>query len=326
MAPTPRNILDQQAANRRNTILVMVIFALFVGFIGYGLDVFLLGFNAGGGGHSGFPFPVATLCAIGFGGFSAFWGLQGGAAAVLGSSNAQPVTPGDPKFRQLENVVEEMSIASGLPRPRLYVVPDPDPNAFATGKDPDHAYIAVTEGLLTTLNREELQGVIAHEMSHIRNYDIRLMTVVAALIGAVMLLAELGLRTPHLGTGRRSGSSQRGRGGLLFLAIWLVAIILAPLISQILAMAVSRQREFLADASGAELTRNPSALASALQKISAAEAPTRSIKKGTAHLCIEDPLGREVNSREGFFANLFATHPSIEKRIMLLRGMAYQHV
>jgi heat shock protein HtpX len=259
------------------------------------------------------------------GAWSADWSLQSGASTVLSSSGAIPVPDNDPKYQVLRNVVEEMSIASGSPKPSLYVIPDPDPNAFATGKDPDHACIAVTEGLLEKLDREELQGVIAHEMSHVRNYDIRMMTVVAALVGSVMLLSEFGLRSGRLGIGRRRGSSNRGGGGAIVFILWIIALILAPLISQILAMAVSRQREYLADASGAELTRNPRALASALQKIDSAVEPTRSIKKGTAHLCIADPLGRNINGKEGFFAEIFGTHPPIAKRIMLLHAMAYQH-
>ncbi len=320
MVELPRNIYEQQAANRRNTLVVMMLFALFLGFLGLGFDVFFLGFGSGGVG-----FPFATIVALIVGAWCADWSLRSGASTVLSSSGAIPVPDNDPKYQVLRNVVEEMSIASGSPKPSLYVIPDPDPNAFATGKDPDHASIAVTEGLLEKLDREELQGVIAHEMIHVRNYDIRMMTVVAALVGAVMLLSEFGLRSGRLGIGRRSGSSRRGEGGAIVFVLWIIALILAPLISQILAMAVSRQREYLADASGAELTRNPRALASALQKIDSAVEPTRSIKKGTAHLCIADPLGRNINGKEGFFAEIFGTHPPIAKRIMLLHAMAYQH-
>jgi heat shock protein HtpX len=220
-----------------------------------------------------------------------------------------------------------MAIASGLPMPALYVIPDLDPNAFATGKDPAHAAVAVTEGLLTKLNREELQAVIAHELSHVRNYDIRMMTVVAALMGATMLLSEFGTRTMRFGVGGRKRSSSDkggGAGGAILFVIWIIALILAPLIAQLLGMAVSRKREYLADASGAELTRNPQALAAALEKIDAAVEPTRLIKKGTGHLCIADPLGREMNEKEGALSDLFATHPPIGKRIAILKGMAYQ--
>jgi len=323
VASAPLNILEQQEANRRNTVLVMAIFVLFVGFLGFGFDVFILGF---GPGRGLFGFPLATLAALALGAFSAMSGLESGATTILNSSGAVPVDADDPRYKELHNVVEEIAIASGLPKPQVYVIPDPDPNAFATGKDPEHAFVAVTQGLLDSLNREELQGVIAHEMGHVRNYDIRLMTVTAALIGAVMLLTEFGARSWQFGLGGRRSSSNRGggAGGAILLVVWIVALILAPIISRVLAMAVSRQREFLADASGAELTRNPGALASALQKIDAAVEPTRSIKKGTAALCIANPLGSGLDDKEGFFADLFATHPPIRKRIMLLKAMAYQ--
>ena len=173
-----------------------------------------------------------------------------------------------------------MSIAAGLPRPKIFVVPDSDPNAFATGRDPEHASIAVTQGLLDTVNRDELQGVVAHELSHVRNLDIRLMTVIAAMVGAAALIADWTSRGLRMGAG--SGGSSRGRsrekggGGVLVLvvfALWLLAVVLAPVIGQALAMMVSRRREYLADASGAELTRNPLALASALQKIDRPRTP-----------------------------------------------------
>jgi heat shock protein HtpX len=240
----------------------------------------------------------------------------------MSSAGAQPIDDEDPRYRVLKNVVDEMAIAAGIPAPRLYCIPDDDPNAFATGRDPSSASIAVTRGLVDRLSRDELQGVIAHEMSHIRNEDIRLMTVVAALIGSVSLIAELGLRMMRFGGGKGGKRNSRG-GGAVFFVLWLVALVLAPVISRLLAMAVSRQREYLADASGAELTRNPAALASALERITAADEPTRSIKKGTAHLCIADPLGREGNEREGFVADLFGTHPPIRKRVTLLKAMAY---
>lgn len=323
MATAARNIYEQQASNRRNTVLVMTVFVLFVGFLGLGFDVFFLGFGFDG---QGLGFPFATLIALTVGGFSAVNGLENGAASVLRSSAAVPADPANERYRQLHNVVEEIALAAGLPKPAVYVIPDPDPNAFATGKDPRHACIAVTEGLLDRLNREELQAVIAHEMGHVRNADIRLMTVVAALIGGVMLLTELGLRTMRWGGGEKKSSSRGGGGigGAILFILWLAALILAPFISRLLAMAVSRQREFLADASGAELTRNPGALASALEKIDASLEPTRAIKKGTAHLCIANPLGSDLDDREGFFADIFATHPPIRKRILLLKSMAYQ--
>ena len=321
------NIFEQQQRNRRATIAIVALFVLFFCFLGYCFDLFYLGVDPFGIiGESGYPFPLATVFALVFSGATAAWSWQSGAKAVLTSAGAYPVPDGE-KYQMLRNVVDEMTIASGLPKPQIYIVPDPDPNAFATGRDPEHSYIAVTEGLLTKLNREELQAVIGHEMSHIRNYDIRLMMIVAALVGGILLISDWVRGIMRFG-GRRGGS-RRSRGGgpvmLALLAIWLLAIILAPIISQLLAMAVSRKREYLADASGAELTRNPLALAYALQKIDSAAAPTTAIKKGSAHLCIADPLGKSVNMKEGFFAELFGTHPPIAKRITLLKSMAYQY-
>ncbi len=321
----PRNIYEQQAANRRNTLFVMAGFALLVGLIGLGFDATVLGIVPGDPESFLGGLPVVTLGALLYGSFAAVSSLTSGAKTVLGSSGAVPIDEANASYRQYVNVADEMAIAAGIPRPALYVIPDADPNAFATGTEPSNASIAVTEGLLSQLTREELQAVVAHEMSHIRNFDIRLMTIVAALIGTVMLLTELGLRAMRAGALKgRSSSKKGGGGGPFVLIIFAIAVVLAPVISRLLAMAVSRQREYLADASAAELTRNPAALASALTKIDRATEPTRSIKKGTAHLCIADPLAREVNDREGFLADLFATHPPIKRRIMILSAMAYQ--
>lgn len=332
MSPQFPNIYEQQQRNRRLTALMMAVFAFFFGLLGYGFDLFYLGNDPLGlVGESYVTFPLGTFAALVWGGGMSFWGLQGGARAVLASAGAVPVSEGDERYRVLRNVVDEMSIASGLPRPKVYVIPDPDPNAFATGKDPGHSCIAVTQGLVETLKREELQGVIAHEMSHIRNYDIRLMTVVAALVGAMLLISDWALRSMRFGRGRGApGRSSRHKGGggivlVILFVLWILAAILAPLISRLLAMAVSRRREYLADASGAELTRNPLGLAKALEKIEQAAAPTKSVKKSSAHLCIIDPLGRKANLKEGRIADLFATHPPISKRIELLKGMAYQY-
>jgi heat shock protein HtpX len=327
MAPAQRNIYEQQSRNKTLTVAVLAGFILFVGFLGFGLDVFLTGYGLGEDEDMGFPIPIATCVTMSFAGIGAVRSARNGDASVLASATAVPVPEDDPKYRQLLNIVDEMSIAAGLPRPKVYVVPDADPNAFATGRDPAHASLAVTEGLVERLNRDELQAVVAHEMGHIRNYDIRLMTVVAALIGTVLLISEFGTRILRFGGGGGGKKkSKGGSGGLgILMLVWVLALILAPVISQLLAMAVSRQREFFADATGAELTRNPLALASALQKITDADEPTKAIKKGTAHLCIADPLGRAANEREGFVADLLATHPPIEKRITILKAMAYQH-
>jgi len=321
------NLYEQQRSNRRKTWLVMLAFVAFFLFLGFGFDAFYIG--AGGG-----VVPIGSLIALGVGSTSAAVSYFSGDRAVLAATGARPIADleaeaGDVDrltLRQLENVVDEMTIASGLPRPHVYVVPDADPNAFATGRDPAHASLAVTRGLLDALDRDELQGVVAHEMSHIRNLDVRVMTIVAALVGAVALLADWARRSMMWGGGRRRDRDKNGSGaaGIIFFVIWLLAILLAPLLAQLLAMMVSRRREYLADASGAELTRNPLGLASALEKIDAAAGPTVTVNRGTAHLCIADPLGRSVNLKEGGWANLFASHPPMAARIAALKEMAYQ--
>lgn len=324
------NLYEQQKRNRRKTVWVIVLFIVFLGFLGFGFDLYFLGADPLGFFGAPYGYPLGTAAALAVGGISAAWGLNDGARAVLVSANAYPAPAGDPRFQVLNNVVDEMTIASGIPRPAVYVIPDPDPNAFATGKDPGHSAIAVTEGLLKTLNRDELQGVVAHEIGHIKNYDIRLTTIVAALVGAAFLLSDWGRRGMRWGVlGRIGGKSKSknnigGAIGIAMMVFWLVTLILAPLISQLLAMSVSRQREYLADASGAELTRNPLGLASALTRMQEAAEPTASIKRGSAHLCIVDPLGKRANAREGGLAELFGTHPPLEKRITILRAMAYQ--
>jgi heat shock protein HtpX len=322
------NLYEQQAANRRRTWLVMAGFIVLLGVIGAGTDLFVVG--------NGETFvPLATPVALAVGGGRAWWSLRFGDREVLAASSAVPLDTrlsqavDDAerlRYRQLQNVVEEMAIASGLPPPKVFVIPDPDPNAFATGRDPAHASIAVTEGLLATLNREELQGVVAHEMSHVRNLDIRLMTVVAALLGAVLLLSEWSARAMRFGGGRSRGSrdGKDSGAGVIVLVIWILALVVAPLVGRLLALAVSRRREYLADATGAELTRNPLALASALTRIEGAVAPTAAIKRGTAHLCIADPLSRAIDDREGSWSDLWATHPPMAKRIAALKAMAYQ--
>ena len=307
----------------------MLAFVLFLAFLGMGFDAFYVGTGAG-------SVPIGTLAALGVGSVSALASYFNGDRAVLAATAARPVEEVEAsapdadklKLRQLENIVDEMAIASGLPRPRVYIVPDPDPNAFATGRGPDRSSIAVTRGLLDVLDREELQGVVAHEMSHIRNLDIRVMTVVAALVGAIALLSDWARRGMTWGGGsRRRDNGRSGGGGVLaivFFVIWLVAIILAPFMAQMLAMMVSRRREYLADASGAELTRNPIGLARALEKIEGAVAPTVAMKRGSAHLCIADPLGRQMNVREGSWSDLFASHPPMAARIAALKAMAFQ--
>jgi heat shock protein HtpX len=331
--PAPRNLFDEQRRNRRDTWLLIAAFVALLAGMGLGFDLFVLGATGTVGvGGARVPVPVTATVAGLFGLGSAWVSYRFGDRAVLASSAARPVTAADasPEVKRLMNVVTEMAIAGGVPMPRVYLVDDPDPNAFATGRDPDHASVAVTTGLLATMTRDELQGVVAHEVAHVRNYDIRKMTVVAALLGAVLLVSDWAARV-RLGAPSRRGSEDRRRGGggggplgLVLLLVWLLAVILAPLVGRMLATAVSRRREYLADASGAELTRNPLGLAGALRKLEAASAPTARIHRGTAHLCIADPLGRAVNERQGWLADLLATHPPIAERIARLEAMGYR--
>lgn len=327
------SLFEQQRQNRRRSAFLVAIFILFFAWIGFGADGVLYLQSAGASPETyrhTFPFVgvAATLLGLGMTWFA--W--RGGARQVLSSTGAwELVSPGTDRERQLMNVVEEMAIASGLPRPRIWIVPDKDPNAFATGSEPASAHVAVTAGLLDTLNRDELQAVVAHEMAHIRNLDVRLMTLLAALVGVIAIISDVTIRGMRFGGSGRSrgggGKKGGGAGGLavVLLVVWLITVLLAPVISRLLALGVSRKREYLADATAAQFTRNPAALASALERIEGADAPTTSIKHGTAHLCIADPLGRRVTSKEGRLADLLATHPPMARRIARLKQMAYQY-
>jgi heat shock protein HtpX len=266
------------------------------------------------------------------GGGVTWFAWRQGAEKVLWAAGARELLePTAPQEILLVNVVEEMSIASGVPRPRIFLIRDADPNAFATGREPRTAAIAVTEGLLRICDRDELQAVIGHEMAHIKNFDMQLMTLLASLVGAIALISD-GLNI-FIRSGGASGRMLKGRGKkdsnpliLLLLALWILSWLLAPLISRLLALGVSRKREYLADAMSAQFTRNPLSLASALQKIEREHAPTTSIGRGFAHLCIADPLGRAVTSREGFLANALATHPPMALRVAKLKAMGYQEI
>jgi heat shock protein HtpX len=236
---------------------------------------------------------------------------------VLAISRARPVTKEE--FPYLYNVVEGLTIAAGIPAPRCYVIEDTAPNAFATGRDPKNAVICVTTGILQKLNRVELEGVVAHEMSHIKNYDVRLQTVVVVMAGVVALLSDWILRSFLWGGGRRRSRNDRGSGGAgaILVVVGLVFALLSPLIATIIQLAVSRKREFLADASAAMLTRYPAGLASALRKISADTEPLEAANKATAHLYIVNPL-KDI---KGGVNKLFSTHPPIEERIAALERM-----
>jgi len=327
------NLFEQQRQNRRRSAVLVTVFVLFFAWIGFGGDLILYLQSSGAEpGQYRHTFPLigiaATLLAVGMTGFA--W--RSGAKQVLSAAGAwELITASTDDERRFVNVVEEMAIASGLPRPKVWIVPDDDPNAFATGSDPATAHVAVTRGLLTTLDRDELQAVVAHEMAHVRNLDVRLMTLLAALVGVIAIISDVTMRGLRFGggRGRSGGGGKKGGGGgalvVVLIVLWLVTVILAPVISRMLALAVSRKREYLADATAAQFTRNPAALASALEKIEHAAAPTKAIRHGTAHLCIADPLGRRVTSKEGFVADLLATHPPMARRIARLKQMAYQY-
>jgi heat shock protein HtpX len=325
------NLFEQQDRNRRRTRLWVAGFILFFAWLGFGGDLALYLGSVDKTGAAHYTVPWIGLVASVVAALVAWNARRRGPSQVLAAAGAREITdPRTHEERQLANVVEEMAIAAGLPRPRIYVVEDPDPNAFATGHGPETAAVAVTRGLLTTLNREELQAVVGHEMAHVRNLDVRLMTTIAALVGVVVILSDVLGRFMRHGGGRVLGGGGRGRGrggnplAVVILVVWIITLLLAPLITRLMALAVSRNREYLADATAAELTRNPLALAGALEKIEAAAAPTRAIARATAHLCIADPLGRAVNAKEGRWANLLGTHPPMPMRIARLRGMAYQ--
>jgi len=336
------NLFAQQAANRRRSAILVAIFLLFFAWIGFGGDYILYLQTTAIAAEAATNSPNAPyrhvipwfgICATLLGIGLAWYGWKKGPKQILWATGAWELLEASrPEEKVLINVVEEMAIASGLPRPTIWIVPDKDPNAFATGTDEQHAHIAVTEGLLDSLNRDELQGVVAHEMSHIRNHDVKLMTLLAALVGVMALIADGTRRFMWYGGGRRSagrgGGGRKGGGGPLIailLVVWVLSVILAPIVSRLLALGVSRKREFLADATAAQFTRNPSGLASALRKIEDAAEPTRSIKRGTAHLCIADPVGRRLTHKQGMVANLLATHPPMALRIARLKGMAYQY-
>lgn len=234
---------------------------------------------------------------------------------VLAISRAKPVKKED--YPYLYNVVEGLTIAAGLPKLRCYIIDDTAPNAFASGRNPKNSVIVVTKGLLEKLNRTELEGVIAHEMSHIKNYDILVQTLAVVMIGIVALLSDWILRTLFWGRGRRRSDS-KGRGGAgIFIVVGLVLAVLSPMIAQLLRLAISRKREFLADANGAFLTRYPPGLASALKKLAADREPLEAANKATAHLYIVNPL----KDFKGKVNKLFSTHPPVEERIAALEKM-----
>ena len=298
---------EQIARNKRRTVLLILGTIIVVGGLGY-LFGLLLGIGPVG-------LVIALLLAAGM----SYYSYRYGDRLVLRAARARPVSHEEEP--RLHNIVEGLAIAAGLPKPAVYVVPERAPNAFATGPDPQHSSIAVTQGLLDSMNRVELEGVIAHEMSHVRDRDILLGTVVATLVGSIVLIAEFMLRWFWWGGGRIRGRDREGGEGFVILAaVGLVLAILTPIIAQVIKMAMSRRREYLADAEGAMLTRYPPGLAGALRKIAADTTPMRVANNATAHLWLNQP-SRVPGEGNHWFENLFSTHPPIQERIRILEEM-----
>jgi len=298
------NVYEQVDRNKRRSVIVIVAFFAFVLSIGW-LFTRVLGFG-----------PDALVAAFIFAIVSSFTGYWWGDKIILASTGARPAD----KKRDFNffTVAENLSLVAGMPKLNLYVIDDSSPNAFATGRDPQHATICATTGLLEKLDRTELEGVVAHEISHIQGFDTRLMTIVGVLVGMILLLSDWFLRGAIFR--RRDDRDREGnqlQSLLFFLGIF--AIILSPIIAQLIQLAISRRREFLADAQGVKLTRFPDGLARALEKISRDSLPLKQASGATAHLFIVNPFKKgKVSS---FVSNLFATHPPVEERIRILRQM-----
>ena len=310
-SPAPTTFYREIARNRRNSWLLLgvvaVLFAVLGAAVGYAMDV----------GWIGAAVALAIAVALSIGSFF------GGDRLVLGVSGAKEIDRANPadEYRQLVNVVEEMRLAGGLPPPKLYVIDDSAPNAFATGRDPKHASLAVTTGLLAKLDREELQGVIGHELSHVGNYDIRFALLVGVLVGGIALLSDFFLRFTFWGGGRRGRSDDRSGGGGAQLIIFVIAIvlaILAPIVSRMVQLAVCRRRESLADVSAVDLTRNPVGLARALRRIADDPEVLEVANRATQHLYIVNP----IKSFEQRAKSMWDTHPPISERIRTLEGIA----
>lgn len=294
------SIYSQIAANKRRTFLVTAIFITFISFVAY-----IFGQAQG----ESFSYLGTALLVSGFLTLGSYYF---GDKVILKISGARPAD--EKRDFDFFTVTENLCIGAGLPKPKLYVIEDSAPNAFATGRDPNHAVVCATTGLLKKLERSELEGVIAHELSHIKNYDIRLMAVVAILVGTVAYLADIFNRSLWWG-----GKKKKEGKGQIFVLIGLVLALLSPLIAKLIQLAISRQREFLADASAVLLTRNPYALADALGKISKDKEVLEAANNATAHLYIVNPFkGKEFGA---WFAGLFNTHPPVEERVKILRSM-----
>jgi heat shock protein HtpX len=307
------NIYEATASNKRKSTIIIVLFLLFVAaaiyLISSAFSIYM-GYEPGGFGIAGIALIISGLMSFGSYYFSD--------RIVLSISGAKPADRNE--HFNFYTAVENLSIATGLPKPKLYVINDSAPNAFATGRDPDHAVVCATTGLLMKLNKTELEGVVAHELSHIKNYDMRLMSIVAVMVGMIALLGDFFLRASFRGGGRDDRKS--GQIGVIIVVLGIIFAILSPIIAQLIQLAISRRREFLADASAISITRQPSGLISALQKISSDHEPLEAANKATAHLYIENPFKDKIGGARSRFAGLFNTHPPVEERIAALQKMA----
>jgi heat shock protein HtpX len=296
------------ASNKRRSILLIAGFVGVLTLVGLAFGL-LVGYGWQG-----------TVIALVFSGALAFASYWKADAVALAVSRAHPADPA--QYRRLYNLVEGLTIASGLPMPRIYIVDDPAPNAFATGRNPRHAAIAVTTGLLEKMNRVELEGVLAHELSHVKNYDILVSTIAVTLVGAVALLSDIAFRTMYWNGGRVSREGDRENNNNPLALFGLLFVMLAPVIAWAMQAAISRRRESLADASAVQMTHYPPGLVSALEKLLADTTVTHSASKATAHLWIEQPMsGVGDRGRFGSFNRLFDTHPPLEERIAALREL-----
>ena len=298
------NIYSAISANIWKSYIILVLFIVFAGTVAY-----IFGQASGDGPSIGIGIFIFSIV---YSFISYFYSDK----MVLAASGAQEIKEKDNPT--LFHIVENLAIGDGIPMPRVYIINDPSPNAFATGRDPKHAAVAATTGILERLNKVELEGVLAHELSHVKNYDTRLLAITAVIVGFISMLTNIFMQNLFWGGGRRD-NDRNGNSQMIFLVIAIVLAILAPIIASLIQLAVSRKRELLADASGALLTRYPEGLASALEKISADPRPMRSASNATAHLYIVNPFKGKGFS--GWLTNAFSTHPPIEERIKILRSL-----
>jgi heat shock protein HtpX len=300
---------DQISANRRNSVLLALVVIVLFGALGFAIGYAVSGSASGAVAAMGIALIVGGIASAG--------SYFGGDSLVLAVSGAKEVSATDAP--QLHNVIQEMAIAANVPMPKVYVIDDTAPNAFATGRDPQHASVAITSGLLEKLDREELQGVMGHELSHVRNFDIRFALLVGVLVGSIALLADFFLRFTFWGGGRRSRDDRGGGNGLqaIFFIVAIVLSILAPIAARFVQLAINRQREYLADASSVELTRNPYGIERALAKISTDQEVLEVANRATQHMYFTNPI-KKFEERSGA---LFSTHPATLDRINRLRQL-----